>query len=486
MSRSISLSLLLALTWSAAAVPSPEQAQAWKDATALVVLQGSDGLRPARDVRTFATAFCVNAREGLLISSTTSLRGAVELRLHPGTPQMKAIEARVIRIDAGKGLVILQTDDAKGMSELKLAENVPAEELDCTAAGSPRTGFVRTGGLEPGDYPAIHLYPVRTAGQKVGAAQNELIGFGLTSGVSGGPLIDAQGRLVGVISPIAENAADFKAISFSSLRQFMGAPIVRFMPTVMEASELTKETTFRVQMISILQPAPDYSVEAIFSARGERRFVPRQNEKGELVFTAAPVPKPTHAPQVRLTVQFADATVSCRALDQQVRIGQEQYRLSELANIAGGEQPGAMLKSGRRVDGAVEEASAIIAEVDGAPLKLNLGKALSVLIRPAEAPVTAVPYTIAVKNGPELVAEFRGVIGPVSPGTIPRVTLVTPREGPSRNETPAVDPRLQNKYTIKLRGAADDIVPAMGGELLLFHFKSLRQVALFNVSQRSL
>src|SRR5262249_24578610 len=148
------------------------------------------------------TAFCVHP-SGLFVSNEHVVRGSetaeVTLVLDPSLPTQRVLKAKVVRADKDADLALLRAEGAKDLPSLPLGSVKGVSEV----AGVVACGFPVGFALSPDkkEYPAISVNAgaVTSLRHKAGELQFIQIDVSLTSGNSGGPVLDEYGKVIGVV-----------------------------------------------------------------------------------------------------------------------------------------------------------------------------------------------------------------------------------------------------------------------------------------------
>lgn len=183
------------------------------------------------------TAFCVK-KEGLfltnlhVVSAKPSADNTVSLLLEPGSEQERAIQARVVNTDRENDLALLYAS-VEGLTALPLGEaDTLFETMDVTAFGFP---FGRGLSLDSGASPSISVVSGRVAALRrvEGQLRAVQIDGAINPGQSGGPIVDEEGNVVGVVvSAIPQSNVGF-AIPVDTVHQFLDRPgLLIDIPTV--------------------------------------------------------------------------------------------------------------------------------------------------------------------------------------------------------------------------------------------------------------
>ena len=217
------------------AVWAPARGQQTQPAMAEIVQRGkaATALLESSD-RKFGTAFCVDST-GLFLTNNHLLPAGdnqeVFLVLRPNESDEKKIRAVPVRRDSEADLALLKVKDAgEGYACLELVSpNALVETAQVIALGYP---FGTAVALDKATYPSITVSTGRVISmrKKKGKLEGIQLDCVLNPGNSGGPVLDSQGKVVGVaVSGILGLGLNF-AIPSDRAEEFLRSPVVAFDP----------------------------------------------------------------------------------------------------------------------------------------------------------------------------------------------------------------------------------------------------------------
>lgn len=185
------------------------------------------------------TAFFVS-RSGEMLTSAHVVRGCRRIDVWPS--DMKNVSASVVAIDDHRDVALLATNHAVDMTARPLARPV--------SQGTPvyTIGFGLT--------PSSPLVPVMTRGYVRGTAQPGghrllVLRAALHEGNSGGPVVDAQGALLGMIVGRYAKKPDLSvAVPARDLAQFLDSTSTALAGPIPQDAEIAPDT--RLRQISAL------------------------------------------------------------------------------------------------------------------------------------------------------------------------------------------------------------------------------------------
>jgi len=146
------------------------------------------------------TAFCVDAG-GFFVTNAHVIEGSggvVNLVFYPGEKNQETVKAKVVRVDKDADLALLQARPRSMPPPLELGDSDGlTETMEVMALGYPFGRDLATG---RDDFPSVtvslgHITALR---KKRGELEAIQLDASLNPGNSGGPVINAQGRVIGV------------------------------------------------------------------------------------------------------------------------------------------------------------------------------------------------------------------------------------------------------------------------------------------------
>ena len=255
------------------------------------------------------TAFCIHP-SGLFVTNEHVVRGAendtVTLVLDPSLDTQRVLKGKVVRTDKDRDLALVRVDGVKDLPSLTLGSIKDVAELaDVVACGFPLGKDLSPDRKE---YPAVSVNAgsVTALRRKGGELQYIQVDVALTFGNSGGPVLDDNGKVIGVVvSGVAGGRAGInQAIPVSALERFLKAPDVAFAPAALARADLEKPREFTAKVVTFVPDAPEPSLKLVLRADdAEPREFPMKKADGVWVVTATPVAK-SGPVRVELSVRF--------------------------------------------------------------------------------------------------------------------------------------------------------------------------------------
>ncbi|HEY1190085.1 MAG TPA: serine protease [Gemmata sp.] len=440
--------------------------------TATAFVEGPD--------RGSGTAFCVHP-SGLFVTNEHVVRGAtgeVTLVLNPALTTERVLKAKVVRVDKATDLALLRVDGVKDLPSLQLGSSDGIAELaDVVACGFPLGKALAT---DKKEYPAISVNAgsVTSLRLKGGELQFIQIDVAVTFGSSGGPVLDDNGKVIGVVvSGIGGGKAGLnQAIPVNQLDRFLKAPDIAFVPPAVSAAELSKPVEFKARVVSFVPNAPEPTLKLVLRAgEGEPREFPMKAANGVWAATAAPVSKSAGA-RVEVAARFGTSTITGTIDDGVLKVAGKPMRMSSVRKVELKAKPVVLLADGRTtVEGAVTGLGVTDVDVGGQKLKLDLSKATQLTFQGSAPGADAVTATVvATVAGKEVArAEARLTVRDASAAAAadPSSVVIT---------APALD---ADRVVKRLPDVFTDVVLGGAGRYLIFHLPKLKKLAVFDVNE---
>ena len=219
------------------------------------------------------TAFCIHP-SGLFITNEHVVRGAhdeVILVLNPSLEGQRVLKAKVVRTDKVLDLALLRVEGEKDLPSLPLGSIKGVAELsEVVACGFP-LGFSLS--TDKKEYPAISVNAgsVTALRYKERVLESLQIDITLTFGNSGGPVLDENGQVVGVVvrglSGVGKGIN--QAIPVSLLEGFLNKPDIAFAAPQLTRETLEKPLEFKASVVSFAPKAPEATLKLILQTGDE-------------------------------------------------------------------------------------------------------------------------------------------------------------------------------------------------------------------------
>ncbi len=441
-----------------------EVANLGKAATVLVKAKSKTG-----------SGFCVHP-SGLFITNEHVVGAEVDVAvvLNASLKDQKVLKAKVIRTDKQFDLALLQVEGQKDLPALPLGTTDKLTELaEVVACGFP---FGQALAMSKDEYPAISINSgsVSALRRKAGELHELQLDVEVNPGNSGGPLLDMNGKVVGVVvSRIAGSRVNF-AIPVSHVTRFVDRPDILFTAPAISRANAHESVEFKARVASVLPPSRPFGLELVLRAgeEAERRFK-MELKDGVYRAAAVPVPQPT-ARRLELSAEFETGIVEGVAEDQDIEVGDQKIKLSACNRVQLRPKPVVFLADGKSAEGALAGMDQVMIAVGGQTLTVNLSRATFLLVR-APKPVAAVDCVLVARQGDKEVGRYQTRL------RVEGVTLVEPADPAGVAIRP---PDVEADKVVKtLPGIASDIAVGGGGRYLVLCLPKLKKLAIFDVNE---
>jgi WD40 repeat protein len=369
---------------------------AGKAATALVEVkaQGSQG---------HASAFCIH-RDGWFITSAHVAVGDLTLVLNPNLKNEKSYTARVVRRDEETDLALLKVEGVTGLSSLNLGSDEGLVELtEVIGFGYPLSSIA-------GREISVIVGKITALRHKEGHLEKIQLDGAFTKGNSGGPVLDKDGKVIGVVnSGIVATGLNF-VIPVSVVSRFVAKPDVQFNPPPIRSSNLHKPTTFEARVTPLIPASVPLTVELILKAGKAPERTLRMDAQGDRYrVTAVPVPEPTGPWTLRLAARFDNATLEATTTERSLTIGGREVKLSDVRSVFPGSPSRVVLRSGETITGVLAGLEAVSTRLSGQTMSVDLASARDVNVSPV-GEAEKVECTLVVRRrGEEIYRQSKGL-----------------------------------------------------------------------------
>ena len=426
-----------------------------------------------------ATAFCIHP-SGLFITNEHVVRRAekstITVTLDSSLKTQEVLNAKLLRVDRDLDLALLQVEGKGELPTLQLGTIAGVSELiEVVAFGFP---LGRELSPDHKEYPSISINSGKVTALrfKKGQLQQIQIDVALAPGNSGGPVLNDQGQVIGVVvSGVRGTQGINQAIPVSHVQRFLQTPVIRFKPPPLKKAALDKPVEFRANVISFQPKDPAYSVQLILKSGGEQHVFPMAKQGNDFVVSTPPV-KSLASRQVEIAARFESASIAGMVEDVVLKVGEKPVRLSKIRQIESRPKakPLVTLASGKVVEGEVSGLGMTEVSLADQKVKVNLSKATRVEVQQPNE-ISAVAATVVVRlEGKELARSDANMV--VDEPNIP--------EGGAHANVTITPPNLEQQKVVKmLPDGFSDVVAAGGGRYLVFQLPKLKKLAIFDMTK---
>ena len=232
----------------------------------------------------------------------------------------------------------------------------------------------------------------------------------LNLGNSGGPVLDREGKVIGVVAAGIRGASGLNyAIPVDQLTRFLRSPEVVFDPPPIRDADLDKPVVWTIDVrpptIGVLPPDVNVAVRLGRGSRGREAAVKRL-EDGR--FQAEVVPPLPRDEPIELNVTVSGESVLGRTTDRNLKIGGQFYAVSQLSHLQrldSGPKFRVLTATGKELTEPVEGLGMVDVPrgTSDKPLDLNTASSIEVRLQPAHS----IEATVQVKAGSATLATAR-------------------------------------------------------------------------------
>ncbi|MFT3880138.1 MAG: serine protease [Gemmatales bacterium] len=362
------------------------------------------------------TAFCVH-QDGWFITNNHVIAGQkpkagpIKLVINSGLPNEKVITAKVVRTDEKHDLALLQTSEKIDIKPLALSPSELLNELnEIYAFGFPFGHSLSSDGK---NHPTISVNSGKVTSLRRKDRVLELIQIdaSVNPGNSGGPLLNRQGQVVGIVVAGIKGSGVHFAVPTEYAAELMKKPDIKFAMPNIGKTELTKEHEFTAQVIS-MQPNDEFAVMLHLKVGNlPEQHVPMKKEGANYRVKVIPMPAPTGPKQLAVTAVIGDDSISAKALDTAIlRIGEKSYPLKEIKDLVNSTICKARLVNGTEVSGPLSTKERFALLMAGKELDLDLTKLKELKVTHEAGPESMSAKVTASQQNKELASVSYNVI----------------------------------------------------------------------------
>jgi hypothetical protein len=342
-----------------------------KAATALVEVKTQRG-------QGTGSAFCIH-RDGWFVTNAHVAQGEITVVLNAGLKTEKSYLAHVVRSDAEQDLALLRVDGVKSCPVLALGTDEGLEELaEVVAFGYPFGTSLREISINPGPITALRH-------DKDGQLLRIQLAAALNPGNSGGPVLDRTGKVIGVSVSKVRGADQVNfAIPVSVVSRFLARPDVSFTVSRSEEVKVGEPVEFEAKITEMIPSNAQPDLELVLGAGTlSQRRVKMSTSGGVYRARAMPFLEPRGPKEIEIVVEYADGSVRGQAEDREIRVGDQEVKLSELDVVRLGTKSEVRTTSGQKLNGTPTLPEELTLTLGGQAIRLDLRKA--VVIDPADS-----------------------------------------------------------------------------------------------------
>jgi hypothetical protein len=426
------------------------------------------------------SGFCINPA-GLLITNQHVVNDDKEVTVvfNPAIEGQKELRAKVLRSDKKLDLALLQVDGEKNLPVLPMGDTDNLAELaDVIICGFPFGELLAA----KKEYPAISINSgsVTALRRQAGVLDVIQLDAAVNPGNSGGPVIDMDGKVVGVVVASLRGGEQLNfAIPVGHVQSFVKRPEVLLKVPAITRSNAHQPTEFEARLVYVFPPVKMPSVELVLRSRdGDERRADMVLNDGVYRLTTIPLPK-IDPVIVEILARYKTGAVLGTAEDREFLVGERKVKLSTCRQILSQPKPSVVLADGNVLEGAPTSLDKVPVTVAGQIVNLDLGAAASVQLELPE-PVDNIDCLLIARQDEIEIGRSESRISlaatPARPGksTIPQPVSILP-------------PEIAGEMLVKkLPEIASDICVGGGGRYLILNLPKMKKLAVFDVNQSAI
>lgn len=347
------------------------------------------------------SGFCID-RTGLFVTNYHVIkdvpRGAeITLVVDSSLPSQRLLKGKLLRSDATLDLALIQSKNAANCPSIPLGTIDKLSELVEVIA----FGFPFGKALSEGEaHPAISVNKSNVSALRrdpKGKLEFVQIDSNLNPGNSGGPVVDQNGQVIGIVLAGIRGAGINMAIPVSRLSDFLSTPVIALaLPDITGANVYESQEFSATVVGDPRSKAQAYDVELLLAVLGgtERKF-PMRLTNGTYTVKTSPL-EPVKGPVgVSLTALFSTGSVTARVQERDISIGGKTFKLSQVESLSPvkGE---ARMRDGQENQGKVSGLDQLSAKIGSSSVVLPFAEATSIEVAPAQLP--PITCTVVVRS----------------------------------------------------------------------------------------
>ena len=321
---------------------------------------------------------------------------------------------------------------------------------------------------------SVNLGRVTSLRKKDGELHRIQLDALLNPGNSGGPVLDKQGKVVGVVVSGVRGAGVNFAIPVSHTVKFLERPEIVFDPPTVRLAEVHQPMDFQARAVSLLPSnTKPFEVEFHLFAEQERsRKFKGVLKDGVHTVRTELIPKPNGPVVLDVTAVFDRGTVTGKTEDRTAQVGGTEVKLSDVRGISGSKKR-VTLHDGTVVRGELKNLGAVPIDLGPTSLTADLTTARSVRLERPRRLSDIGCTVVAFQDGKEV-------------GRLTRPVVI---QGLTESQDPGPELDIEplaltgDKVVYELPGTAQDVAVGGGGRYLILHLPKDEKLAVFDVNE---
>ena len=460
------LSLLIASLTYAAEDLSREAIQAGKDATGLVVLPSEKG---------FGSAFCVDPK-GLFITNAHVVKDGgddeITLVIRSGEEDEREVPATVVRTNDELDIAILQTKGQETFQALTLGSDKDLIETETVVAFGYPFGTALV--IKEKKYPniSVNVGRVTAIRKNRGKLERIQVDAQLNPGNSGGPVINSDGEVIGVVVTGINRSGVSFAVPVSKLTPWLAKPTVAFDPPEVEFAKRFEVCDLPIEIAAIGRKPADFDITLSLGDDDPRTVRAKHVDGGNFLASIAPLEKPQGERSIHLEATFKRGRIEGYAADTSIRFERQKVKLSKTRSLAReGEGWTIVNDEGKKVTTNHQPSGTIqieIAEGVIVPVELKAAREISVLPPRLQQRIT---YRLAVSADGKVVEQRSGHLLIKSDPSQRADAIVG-----GSTDLPSIATSISEPVEIAFSTPYDSFALGGGGRFFIFLIRSERKI----------
>ncbi|MBC7815485.1 MAG: trypsin-like peptidase domain-containing protein, partial [Planctomycetaceae bacterium] len=282
------------------------------------------------------SAFCIST-EGFFLTNRHVVEGldpgeSVDVVMNAGEKTEKILKAKLVHVSEEErvDLAILKTAASKELTALSLGDDSKLQETAAvTAFGFP---FGRSLAAAKSKFPNVTV----TSGRISALRRNDdvleaiQVDAAINPGCSGGPLVDRQGKVVGVVFAAIPLSGIAFAVPVSRVKDYIKAPHLMVSLPKVRYSERHSKQRIGIEVVELTPSTKPVAMELTLQGEDAKpRTVPLQRNGAAFEALVELFDKPAVTPPLTLKVWRGKALTTVQVPDQSVQFGAKRLMLSE-------------------------------------------------------------------------------------------------------------------------------------------------------------
>lgn len=465
-----------------------------KSATLLVERPSGDG---------FGTAFCID-RKGFFITNEHVVEGQTEkipLIMNSGTDKEVTFLSEVVRTSTEHDLALLRAlKPQTGLVALDFGNDKTLfETQQITVFGFP---FGTALALKDQRYPKISVNVGRVVSlrNRAGSLESIQIDAVVNPGNSGGPLLDNNNQVVGVVVEKVMGTDVNFAIPISKVKTFLETPELALEKTHIRFAKRHQPVELKFNVASFGAPTKKYQFRLrLRNNKGESPAfeVQEKHQGGQYSITVTPVEPPKARLRIPVEIEFPSGKINGELNEQVFRFGDSTQYLVEMKSFE--RIKGNHWRLTNYTDRKVALEGLSFSEptiyLGGSTMKLDLSAVTKIIVGTPNRMASELNYDASLLDDGGVVSNVKGTIHfRGAPGVTELKTVKGKEEAPAAGAPGVSDYTLpnavatfeENQTVYELDEPFDEYVMGGADRYMIFKFERSKRIAIFDLLSASL